>query len=445
MRITEVEVRNVKRIKYVKLTPDGSITIVGGDNEQGKTSLLDAVCMALGGKKLCPKKPIRKGCKSGTVSLHVDGDEDLMIPPSTIIRHFEATENGSYKSELEIVSDDGYKSPEPQTTLDRLLSTATFDPLYFQRLKPKQQADALRELIGLDTGQIDAKRAMIYETRRLAGRDAKQLEGQLAGLPPFHEDAPEAPQSSQELLEELAKVRATNEQNAVERRTVAQLHDKATAVGRRVEQGREYCENMRKQLEAATEKLRKLEEELADEQKAAAEAEERAKALEDKPTQLLETSLAEVDTINAKVRDNQEREKVAAQLAETKGRCEDLSEELGKIDAEKVELFLNAEWPIEGLAFGDDGITYREVPFEQCSSAEQLRVSVAMGFALNPKLKILVIRDGSLLDENSLLQVATMAAAEEGHVFLERVGQGEECDLILKDGEAMEEVAKTEE
>jgi uncharacterized protein YeeX (DUF496 family) len=145
--------------------------------------------------------------------------------------------------------------------------------------------------------------------------------------------------------------------------------------------------------------------------------------------------LEDVDSTNAKVRQNDKRHEVATNLSEATIRYEELSDEINDIDAQIKEMYEMAHWPIPGLGFDAEGVTYQTFPFAQCSSAEQLRVSVSMGFAANPSLKLLLIRDGSLLDENSLAQVAALAAEHGGQVFLERVGEGSETNIILKDGE----------
>jgi hypothetical protein len=95
--------------------------------------------------------------------------------------------------------------------------------------------------------------------------------------------------------------------------------------------------------------------------------------------------------------------------------------------------------PIEGLALNEEGVTFNDLPFSQCSSAEQLRISVAMGLALNPKLKVLLIRDGSLLDEESMKALAEQAAAADAQVWLERVGDKDKCAVIIEDGAVKEE------
>lgn len=62
IKITNLELENIKRIKAVQLTPSESgLTVIGGNNGQGKTSVLDGIAWALGGDKFKPSQPQRDG------------------------------------------------------------------------------------------------------------------------------------------------------------------------------------------------------------------------------------------------------------------------------------------------------------------------------------------------------------------------------------------------
>lgn len=439
MRITEVEVQDVMKITYVQVSPEGSLTIVGGKNRAGKSSLLGSIAMALGGKKLCPEKPIRQGAKQATVRVKIDGDDELMIPPSTVVRRFWLRDDGSIKSELEIVSEDGYAAPEPQTLLNRILTNATFDPLYFTRLKPREQADTLRELVGIDTAELDAKHEQLYATRTVVGREVKKLKGHVDSLPPYDDEAPDELQSASEVMERLQAAQEHNAANEEQKRHLDILEQR---LGQMEDQGREIEEH----ITDLEQKLRALHARLDQNKRGREEQEakigaqrDRVEQLEYKDVESLREEAAGVDAVNQRVRQNQRRQEVAAAYSDKQSEYESLTEEIQQNRKEKQRLHESAQWPIEGLGFAESGVTFNELPFAQCSSAEQLRISVAMGFALNPKLKLLIIRDGSLLDEDSLTDVAKLAAEHGGQVFLERVGEGSECHVVLRDGAVVEE------
>jgi hypothetical protein len=174
-----------------------------------------------------------------------------------------------------------------------------------------------------------------------------------------------------------------------------------------------------------------------------AEKEKKQKLFEESKvydTTELEQKLAQVDKVNTKFRDNQRYEMLNVALADAHARAEALTETIEGIEVDKADMLARAEMPIQGLAFDDSGVTYNGKPFCQCSSAEQLKVSVAMGIALAPELKIMLIRDGSLLDADSLKIVRDMAEASGSQVWMERVSEGEEVSVIIEDGSVLEKI-----
>ena len=162
--------------------------------------------------------------------------------------------------------------------------------------------------------------------------------------------------------------------------------------------------------------------------------------------------ISKAEELNTKFREKQAYLDLKLQYDTEKAKSEEKTEIIEKCRAKKVTMIQEAEYPIDGLKMTDDGVEYNGIPLSQISSAEQLDVSVAMGFALNPRLPLMIIRDGALLDEDSLIKIATKSAEKGGQVFIERVGEGSECHVIMKDGEATgeqagepEEVEETEE
>lgn len=432
-KITSVEVRDVKKVEFVRIEPDGNITIVGGKNRAGKSSLLDAIAYCLGGKKLCPSKPIREGQDTGSVTVHLDGDEESMLPPCNVTRSFARRGDGSIKSELEIKSDDGYMAPTPQGILDSLLSTATFDPLAFTRLKAKDQADQLRQLVGIDTTALDRERESVYAERTQINRDVKQIEAKLKATPK-HDNTPGEEIVVSDLVKELKRRQAVNGEHARKRREAESQQRHLEDYDAKALQAVDRV----KQIEAELLKAKEAVEELhrqRDEYKLQIETFcTEVKSLNDEDTSEVEQQISEAELINVRVRDNAKHYELTQELKAVTAQASKKTQRLTAIDVEKRKMFEQAQWPVDGLGFDTDGVTLNGLPFDQASSAEALEVSVAMGFALNPKLKMLIIRDGSLLDEESLARIAELAAEQDGQVFLERVGEGSECHVVLCDG-----------
>lgn len=421
MKIVRLEAENVKRLRAVEITPspDGGLVVIRGNNGQGKSSVLDAIAMAIGGKKLEPPRVIRDGEDSARAMVET---EDLVIE-----RRW--TAGGS---RLEVRSRDGAVHKAPQAKLDALVGRLSFDPLHFLREAPKAQADALRRLVGLDFAELDAKRAGLYQQRTEANRLLADLEAKARGLPT---SAP-PPVNVAELLAELEGFQRQQEQQAEldrQRKSAwAYLEVQGTIIDKmraELEQLEARAAKMRAEIEAAT---AKAEQHRAEAQK-----------LEDQHAALpiIGPDLARVRERLKNAESHNEQAKLAQQRAEldaraAKGRTyvAELTKQIDAVDASKAEQLAAAKMPVPGLAFTPDGVTLNGVPLEQASSAEQLRVSVAMGLALNPKLKVLLVRDGSLLDENSLRMIGEMASSADAQVWIEIVGKGGD-GIIIEDGE----------
>ncbi len=431
MKITRLTAQNVKRLTAVEITPDGSLVVVGGQNGAGKSSVLDSIMYVLAGVKSIPDRPIRDGAKSGTITVELDGERKL-----TVTRKL-TTSGGS----LEIRMADGSKASSPQAILDELCGKIAFDPLAFTRLKPLEQAAMLRELVGLDFSAADDERKRLYDERTVINRDVKSLQAQIDAIP-SDETAPKEEVSVADLMTELETAQATNRERADAIQVAAEAEQDISELAREAKQIVVDIENLRRQVRNAEDELnanaeaRKKADAVATARRATANAKP---AIDCDP---ITERITSADTVNERVRASQERKRLARDYVARCGDSEGLDSQIDNIDANKQRDMTAAEWPVDGLGFNEAGITMNGLPFEQASSAESLRVSAAIGLALNPELPVLLIRDGSLLDESSLRMIAEMAAAkEDGQVWVERVGEGAECSVIIEDGHVKTEAA----
>lgn len=429
MKITRFQAENVKRLSVVEITPDGNLVIVGGRNGQGKSSVLDSIMYALAGKKSIPSQPLRKGQKNGKVVIELDGDAPPHIhPPLIVTRTFAEGK----PTQLEITTKDGYQAPSPQTILDEICGRIAFDPLSFTRLKPKEQADMLRELVGLDFTDLDRDHKRAFDERTNVNRDGKALKARFDGLEHFP-DAPFEEVSVSELSEEQKRREQVNAANAGQRSRLA-LFDAQIA-------GQEKSE---RELEAEIARLMaRLEESkskraglLIDREALMADLEK----LVDEDIDEVRQKIISAGEVNRQVQANAARSQLEDELKRLRERSESLTKTLKEIDEAKSKAMAEAKWPVTGLGFNEDGVTFAGLPFEQASSAEQLRVSVAMGVAMNPTLRVWQIRDGSLLDTDSLALVAQMAEQHDAQVWIERVSDGAECSVIIEDGTVVHEL-----
>lgn len=422
MKIVELQSENVKRLKAVNIKPDGSLVVIKGNNGQGKTSVLDSIQLALGGGRAQPPKVIRDG---------EDGAQVVVdLGEIVVTRRWTSNE----KSHLEVRSKEGAKYGSPQAMLDKLVGTLSFDPLAFMRLEPKKQVETLRALVGLDFSAIESRRGALYEERTIANRELARMKALHDGMPKV---APAEAVDLEDLLAEQEMLLETQKDNESVRSALRsaeeQLRHAAAAVS------------------AAQERVNKLEDELAAARGALTKAEDHkvsrleltvlhgasAKKLVDPDLNAIRERIKNAQATNEAARRVEERKLLGIQLAKAEKDAEGLSVQIAKLDGEKGRLLAEAKFPVSGLSFSAEGIALNGIPLEQASGAEQLRVSLGMGLALNPKLRVLLIRDGSLLDEKSLTMVAKMAEDAGAQVWIERVGASGDVGVLIEDGQVV--------
>lgn len=403
MRIVKLTAENIKRLRAVEITPDGNTVVIAGRNGQGKTSVLDAIWMALGGGPAAKDttRPIRDGATHAAVTVDLG---ELRVTRTW-------TTKGTT---LRVESADGARFPSPQAMLDRLVGRLAFDPLDFAHQSPRDQLAALLDVVDLpfDPADLDQRRQRLYEQRTSVGREGKALEGQLAGHPEPPADLPEEEQSLAAVLDEYR--RAQYQQADVE------------ACRRRVGEERQRVERLRRDLAQAEADLEQAEQHLA---------QASTGDLADVPLDTYTRRLAELEGTNAAVRAARARADVARRLTAKRDEYQALTARIAELDDMKAAAIRDAAMPIDGLGFDSDGVTYNGVPFKQCSAAEQLRVSVAMAMALNPKVRVIRITDGSLLDSDNLALIEEMARDNDYQCWVERVSDGERgVGILIEDG-----------
>lgn len=416
MKILKLSSRNVKRLSAVEITPDGAVVVIGGKNGAGKSSVLDSITYALAGGDSLPKMPVRRGEDKARVRLDL-GDY-------VVTRTFTAAGGTS----LAITGKDGLKFSSPQALLDGLTGKLTFDPLEFSRQRPAQQAETLRALVGLDLRAVEQQEAKLFDERAVANRMLKEAEGALARTPRPAEGQSRTPASVQAAMNELQEAIKHNQANAKLRADIQQSE-------RNIINFCNQIDDLTLEIERMKKKLSGLEADKGDEEKRL----ETFRGLsitrgKDQEVALIQARCQSIEADNAKVAQAQRYDEAVKAVEEARKAPERLEGQLEGVRSAKAKAIRSAKFPIEGLSLEATGVTMNGIPFEQCSSAEQLRVSVAIGLALNPKLKVLLIRDGSLLDEDSLKLVADMAAAAKAQVWIERVEETGTVSVIIEDG-----------
>lgn len=407
MRITELRAENIKRLKAVDITPDNHLQIIGGRNAQGKSSVLDAVALALTGKeakKLNPR-PLRDGERSGKVTLKLDG--------YVVTRTFTAAGGGTLTV---TASDSKSKLTSPQRVLDDLMGRLSFDPQEFIGLSAREQSQALLSLVDLDI-DLDATDETINslsQERLVKGRELKAKGDYL----PFSPDIPVAERSATDLLDLIQSHRDRN-------REIEDANSALRAAQHSADELADHIADLQSQLKSK----------MNDVDRYAARVVTLGPILD---TTAHEKQLSDIENSNARIRTNRENKRHNTEIDAAKNEYEQLTTRIEELRATKDKALAEAKFPIDGLGFDDSGVTYNGVPFSQASSMEQLRVSMAIAMASNPKLRVIRIKDGSLLDDDALALVASEAKANDYQVLMERVGDKDPGAIIIEDGQVKE-------
>ncbi len=406
MNITRLEVENIKRVNAVTITPDGAIVEITGRNGQGKSSVLDSIAYGLGGKDEIPSQPIRKGAAKAQIVIELDD--------KIVTRRWSKGGNTT----LTVESKDGAKFSSPQALLDSLTGDLTFDPLAFRRMSPREQVATLKNVAGLDFADLDRQRQEAYDERTIVNRTLKDANGTLANTPEVEAPA-EAVGMAGLIIEQNEATQQQHENDKVRTNHEAWKTESDRLIGLRNEA-------------AAT--LKALDAKIEDAHANCAKIVEQIDQLQTPDLDAIAVKIAGAEEANEKFRAAARRADLVTQRDDHKSTADKLTEQIDRIDEKKIQTVRDANLPVDGLGFDEHGISLNGLPFDQASSAEQLRVSVAMGVALNPKLRVMLIRDGSLLDKDSLAVLAEMAEKSKTQVWLERVSDGEDVGIVIEDG-----------
>lgn len=403
VKITQLEAENVKRVKAVQLTPaESGLTVIGGRNNQGKTSVLDAIMWTLGGDKMKPGKPFRDGS---------------MVPPRLRVELSNGiiVERSGDKSTLKVTDANGKKAG--QTLLNTFVEQFALDMPKFMSSSSKEKARTLLRVIGLEDKirQLDQDGQKAYNDRRAVGQIADQKEKYAKELPEYP-DAPTEPVSAYELIQRQQAILAQNGENQRKREYAAHLEAERDRVGRQLEE-----------LKAKYESL------CADCETAAKDALD----LLDESTEQLEADIQRIDAINEKVRTNQKKRQAMDEADKLWEEYASLTKKLEEIRNETRHLLEEAKLPLPGLSVDGWELTYEGQPWDCMSGSDQLKVSTAIVRALNPECGFVLLDKLEQMDLQSLREFGAWMEAEGLQGIATRVSTGGECSIIIEDGKAV--------
>lgn len=400
VKIETLELENVKRIKAVSLTPSqNGLTVIGGNNSQGKTSVLDAICWLLGGKKFEPTNAKRDGAYAEPL-LRATLSNGLIV------------ERRGKNASLKVIDPEGKKSG--QQLLDSFISELALNLPKFLNASDKEKAAILLQIIGVSEqlNQMDAQENQLYNQRRAIGQIADQKKKHAADLPTWT-GVPKQPISASELIMQQQTILQKNAEN-----------QRLRAEYKRCE---EAVIKAKTALQEAKQILAKAEYDLA-------QAKRSAEDLQDESTAELEQNLKEIETINAKVRDNLIKSQAEQEAADLSGQYDDLTEQIENIRKSRQELLDKADLPLPGLSVENGNLLYHGKAWDCMSSSEQLRVATAIVRRLKPECGFVLLDKLEQMDMQTLTKFSTWLENEHLQAIATRVSTGDECSIIIEDG-----------
>lgn len=409
---------NVKRIKVVNIQPPATgLVKIAGANGQGKSSTLDAILFALGGKEVQPDVPIRTGTRHAKVILDLGELRVTRTWTDNDTTYLKVDRRGA-KETLR----------KPHDFLEALIGAGLgLDPFDFvDGLTPAEQVSRLLELLQLpeDPRALDVQRKRLYDERTIVNRDVKTLEAKLAGMPEPAEDVPDEEVSVAGLATEHARLvrihHANDEKRTARNRCAADVKTHRAKIA-----------DLEEQLRTARGWLQQAEHHLA-------EAEAALEGVVDPDLTAITARMQSAEALNAKVRDKKARADVAVQFRDKQKEAVDLTDAMEVLEAKKLALLAGATFPVPGLGFGEvQGeyrVTFHGMPLEQCADSEKWNVGLGIAMALNPRVRVVLIRRASLLDEATLCRIGERAADAGYQVWAELVGPGDAASFVLEDG-----------
>lgn len=415
IKISKLEIENVKRVKAVAIEPtQNGLTIIGGNNNQGKTSVLDAITWALGGNKYKPSKAEREGSYASP-EIRIELSNGLIV------------ERKGKNSVLKVTDPSGNKAG--QQLLDEFVEELAINLPKFMEATNKQKAETLLQIIGVgeQLAKLEMDLTKAYNTRLEIGRIAEQKKKYADELPYF-DDAPKELVSISDLIKQQQEILAINGENQRKRQQVEQLNYQSDNLAKQIQQLQAQLENLQTQH---TNVLNDL-----------AIARSDAQDLTDQSTAEIEQSIANIEQINNKVRTNLDKERAESEAEQYKAQYNQLDAEVESIRQQKMDLLKGANLPLEGLSVEDGELTYQGQKWDNMSGSQQLKVATAIVRKLKPDCGFVLIDKLEQMDLDTLNAFGEWLTQEGLQAIATRVSKGGECSIIIEDGTVLNEAAQ---
>ena len=400
VKINSLEFENVKRIKAVQLEPvKNGLTVIGGKNRQGKTSVLDSIAWALGGDKYRPSDPKRDG---SVIEPHLK----IVLDNGLVVER--SGKNGS----LKVIDSTGNKGG--QQLLNRFVESFALDLPKFLNQSSKEKADTLLRIIGVGDKlyNLETQEQTAYNQRHTIGQIADQKE-KFAREMPVYAGVPSEPISASELIRQQQDILAKNGEN---------------------QRKRDNLQHYTKEVEQLEDNIRKLTERLEESKRNLETAQKSAENLTDESTAELESNISQIDELNKKIRANLDRQKAEIDAEDYRRQYQQLTEDIDDIRKVKSELLNSANLPLDNLTVENGELIYNGYKWDNMSGAEQLIVATSIVRKLNPECGFVLLDKLEQMDTDTLETFGNWLENEGLQAIATRVSTGDECSIIIEDG-----------
>ena len=407
IKINKLEIENVKRVKAVKIEPTANgLTVIGGKNKQGKTSVLDTIAWALGGNSYRPSEPERQGS---------------VIPPNIhiVMSNGLVVERKGKNSDLKVIDPDGRKGG--QQLLNEFVEQLALDLPKFMQSTSKEKANTLLQIIGVGNqlAELELSEIELYNKRRAIGQIADQKK-KFAKEQLYYPDAPKEPISASELIKQQQEILARNGENQHKRQNL-------TYIESQFETQESIIRDLKRKLDEAEEKKKAILTDLETARKSALD-------LHDESTEELEKNISNIEEINRKVRTNLDKDKAEEDALDYVNQYNELSIKIDAIRQSKIDLLKDANLPLSGLSVENGELTYNGFKWDNMSGSDQLKVSTAIVRKLNPKCGFVLLDKLEQMDLDTLKEFGIWLEQEGLQAIATRVSTGDECSIIIEDG-----------
>ena len=415
VKISALELENVKRIKAVALRPtENGLTVIGGRNGQGKTSVVDAISWALGGKRKQPSKPNRDGSAT-PAKLHVELNNGLVV------------ERSGKNATLTVTDPSGKKAG--QQLLNSFIEELAIDLPKFMVMTDNEKAQELLRIIGIggELDELDKKLSKLKRERLAKDKIAEEM--------PFYPDAPDHRVSPAELIEQQQAILAKNGENQRKREKVGIIRQQRDNLNMLCDSLNAQIMSLNEELKRKTEELMKLTEDYQTALKDAAD-------LEDEKTDEIEQSIANIDALNQKVEANERRKPALKDAESLNDDYQSCNSEVNAVEDQRKKLLETAKMPLDGLTVEDGKLVYNGAVWSDMSGAEQLRVATAVVRSLKPECGFVLVDKLEQMDPQTLAEFGAWAESEGLQVIGTRVATDDTCSVIIEDGRVVEGVGQ---